>query len=147
MTKMATKRKTDSPRTRLRPVLVVAVTTVMVNLAVWLIGLAANADYRVGMGGQAITITPVHVVLTTLVALALGGLAFTLTRRWGPAASRRLAVAGGTVGVLSASTPIMQAEAEPVTTVALATMHILTGAIWFVALWRANASEPAWTRW
>jgi hypothetical protein len=119
----------------------------MVNLAVWLIGLAANADYRVGMGGQAITITPVHVVLTTLVALALGGLAFTLTRRWGPAASRRLAVAGGTVGVLSASTPIMQAEAEPVTTVALATMHILTGAIWFVALWRANASEPAWTRW
>lgn len=146
MPEIATKKKTGSPRTGLRPVLIVAVTTVAVNLAVWLIGLAANADYRVRIGEQTITITPVHVVLTTLVALALGGLAFTLARRWGAAASRRLAVAGGAVGLLSASAPITQAEAEPATTVALATMHILTGAIWFVALWRSNASEPAGSR-
>lgn len=140
---MATERTTAGPRTRPHPILVIALTAVAVNLAVWLIGLAANAAYRVRMGGQTITITPVHVVLTTLIALALGGLAFILARRWGPAAPRWLAVAGGAVGVLSASAPILQAEADSATTVALTTMHILTGAIWYVALWRPTLlSQP-----
>lgn len=121
-----------------RSALRVAVIAVAVNLVVWLVGWAADADFRVTMGGQTITVTPIHVLATTLIALALGLLAAILVRRWGPVALRTLAVVGAAVGVVSAGAPL-QADTDTSTAVALAAMHVLTGLIWLIALWRAAA--------
>lgn len=129
----------------LRTAVLVAGTAVAVNLAVWLVGWTANAEFSVTMSGQAITITPIHVLLTTLISLALGALGVLLVRRRGPMGLRTLAVVGGAVGVLSASLPL-QTEADGATMAALAMMHVLTGVIWLVTLWRAAAPEPAGSR-
>ncbi|MDQ4036900.1 MAG: DUF6069 family protein [Actinomycetota bacterium] len=58
---------------------------------------------------------------------------------------RTLAIAGAGVGIVSASMPI-QAEADVATTVALVTMHVLTGAIWLIALRRAAAALQSESR-
>ncbi len=120
----------------------VAAVTVGLNLLVWLIGWVSNADFRVTMSGQTITVTPAYVLLTTLIPLALGWLAAVLARRWGSTALRTLAIAGAILGVASAGTPI-QAEAGTSTAVTLVTMHVLTGVIWLIALWRAAAAIRA----
>lgn len=139
MTSSATQEQGSRPRLALRPALTVAALALPVNLVVWLGGWAANVDFRLTMNSYTVTITPIHVLLTTLIGLALGAAAASLVRRWGPVAWRTLAIVGAAVGVLSASTPI-QADSDPTTAAALATMHVLTGLIWLVALWRAAAA-------
>jgi hypothetical protein len=77
----------------------------------------------------------VSVVLTTLLAFAVGSgllaLAARRSRRW----VRAVLIAAALVAVISAGAPLSAAQ-ETATGVLLATMHLVTGAAFLVTAWR-----------
>ena len=77
----------------------------------------------------------VMIVLTTLLAFAVGAgllaLAARRSRRW----VRAVVVAAALVAVVSASAPLSVAQ-DTATGVLLATMHLVTGAAFLLTAWR-----------
>ena len=112
------------------------VVAVVVNLIVYAVGSAAGATWIAN--GQ-----PVGwfmVPIATVVAMGIGGLiTWLLARRWDKA-TITMAWVGIVFAVISVPGPLLGSTDTP-TRWALATMHITTGIIWFVAVRPSRSSR------
>lgn len=112
--------------TRLLPAIGVAV---VLNLAVYAIGSAAGATWIAN--GQ--TVGWILVILSTAVSMAIGGgITYLLARRWSKAPSA-MAWIGLAFGLVTAPSPLFASE-NTTTGWALASMHVVTGLAWFIAV-------------
>ncbi|MFD4421656.1 DUF6069 family protein [Agromyces sp. NPDC058484] len=118
-------------------VLIAAGAAVVLDLIVLWIASAGGASLIVTPPGApgSIQVDAVAVTLTVVVPMVVVGAGvWLLTRRW-PAIRLWAAWAGLAFGVLSAALPLT-VEADLGTKLALASMHVITGVAWFVALVR-----------
>ena len=106
----------------------------IVNAALWAAGRAADVSFMVSSAFMT-QVGIVMIVLTTLLAFAVGSgllaLAARRSRRW----VRAVVVAAALVAVVSASAPLSVAQ-DTATGVLLATMHLVTGAAFLLTAWR-----------
>ncbi len=102
---------------------------VVVNLIVYAVATAAGATWLAN--GQ--TVGWFMVPIATVIAMAIGGvITWLLARRWDNA-TITMAWVGLVFAVLSVPGPLMGSDDSP-TRWALATMHVTTGIVWFVAV-------------
>ena len=112
-----------------------AAAAVLINLLVHAIGRAAGAELEVTQPGAdgPMAIGPGNVLLMTVLPILLGGIILAVAIRWGGRAWNVLSWTGLFVGVLTIVMPFT-VTATTATRVTLATMHLITGVAWFVAL-------------
>ena len=114
------------------------VVAVVVNLVVYAVGSAAGATWIAN--GQAVGWFMVPIA--TIIAMAIGGLiTWLLARRWDKA-TITMAWVGIAFAVISVPGPLLGSTDTP-TRWALATMHITTGIIWFVAVYPSRSARKA----
>ena len=116
-----------------------AVVATVANVAIWAAGRAADVSFLVTPAGST-TATEVGLALvvpTTLVAFAAGIGLFALAARRSDRAARAVVGTGVVVAVVSAAGPLSTAE-DTSTGLLLATMHLLTGAVFAVTASRAR---------
>jgi Family of unknown function (DUF6069) len=115
-----------------------ATAATLVNAALWTGGRAVGVSFMVSSAFMT-QVGIVAVVLTTLLAFAVGSgllaLAVRRSRRW----VRAVLIAAALVAVVSAGAPLSAAQ-DTATGVLLATMHLVTGAAFVVATWRVIPS-------
>ena len=112
------------------------VVAVVVNLVVYAVGSAAGATWIAN--GQAVGWFMVPIA--TIIAMAIGGLiTWLLARRWDKA-TITMAWVGIVFAVISVPGPLLGSTDTP-TRWALATMHITTGIVWFVAVYPSRSSK------
>jgi hypothetical protein len=106
----------------------------IVNAALWAAGRAADVSFMVSSAFMT-QVGIVSVVLTTLIAFAVGSgllaLAARRSRRW----VRAVLIAAAVFAVVSAGAPLSAAQ-DAATGVLLATMHLVTGAAFLITAWR-----------
>lgn len=124
---------------------VAAACAAVVNAAIWGSGRAADVGFVVpGRSGGESRVSISHVVVLTLASLAIGtavaALAAIRSRRWW----RGVVIAGVAVSVLSATAPL-SLDAEIGTRLLLASMHLVVGAAFLVAV-RGDISGPSRAR-
>jgi hypothetical protein len=111
-----------------------AATATLINATLWAGGRAADVSFAVSSAFMT-QVGIVAIVLTTLLAFAVGSgllaLAARRSRRW----VRAVLVAAALVTVVSAAAPLALAH-DTATGVLLATMHLVTGAAFLVTAWR-----------
>jgi Family of unknown function (DUF6069) len=111
-----------------------ATAATLVNAALWTGGRAVGVSFMVSSAFMT-QVGIVAVVLTTLLAFAVGSgllaLAARRSRRW----VRAVLIAAALVAVISAGAPLSAAQ-DTATGVLLATMHLVTGAAFLVTAWR-----------
>jgi hypothetical protein len=111
-----------------------ATAATLVNAALWTGGRAAGVSFMVSSAFMT-QVGIVAIILTTLLAFAVGSgllaLAVRRSRRW----VRAVLVAAALVAVVSAGAPLSAAQ-DTATGVLLATMHLVTGAGFLVTAWR-----------
>jgi Family of unknown function (DUF6069) len=117
-----------------------ATAATLVNAALWTGGRAVGVSFMVSSAFMT-QVGIVAVVLTTLLAFAVGSgllaLAARRSRRW----VRAVLIAAALVAVVSAGAPLSAAQ-DTATGVLLATMHLVTGAAFLVTAWRAVPPVP-----
>jgi Family of unknown function (DUF6069) len=111
-----------------------AAAATLINAALWAGGRAADVSFMVSSAFMT-QVGIVAIVLTTLLAFAVGSgllaLAARRSRRW----VRALLVAAALFAVVSAGAPLSAAQ-DTATGLLLATMHLMTGAAFLVTAWR-----------
>jgi hypothetical protein len=105
-----------------------------VNAALWGVGRAAGVSFAVS-SPLVTQVGIVLVVLTTLLAFAVGSGLLALAVRRSRGWVRAVLVAAALVAVVSAGAPLSVAQ-DTATGVVLATMHLVTGAVFLVTAWR-----------
>ncbi|MGH3787743.1 MAG: DUF6069 family protein [Pseudonocardiaceae bacterium] len=110
-----------------------AVTAVVANLAILLIGRAADASFVVMDAGSPHEVTAWSVVVATVPPLVLGTGLAALLARWWPGAIRLAQVIGGGLALLTVAGPVM-ADTDGATRLALALMHVVPGVAVVVSL-------------
>ena len=116
-----------------------AVAATATNVAVWAAGRAADVSFLViPLGGKATTqVGIVAVVLTTLIAFAVGTGLFALAARRSDRWARTVLAAGVLFAVVSTIGPLSTAE-DTSTGALLAAMHLVTGAAFAITALRAR---------
>ncbi|MEV6073017.1 DUF6069 family protein [Nocardia sp. NPDC052001] len=115
---------------------VVFVAAVITDLVIFGVAELAGADMVVTpRGGRTMTIGVGMIVGALFVAIAIATVALVLLAGRGQSFRRLLATGGLALSLLSIVL-VLAAGATVETKTALASMHIVTGLIWFVALWR-----------
>jgi len=118
----------------LAPALVVGGVAAITNVAILLLGRLLGLDFAVQPAGQApMTVGVVMVLATTLLPVAIGAAVLAVMRSRGRRAHTLLAGVGLTLGIITTPAPFT-ASADLGTQVALASMHLTTGVIWFAVL-------------
>ena len=111
-----------------------AAAAAVMNAALWAGGRAADVSFTVS-SPLVTQVGIVLVVLTTLLAFAVGSgllaLAVRRSRRW----VRAVLIAAALVAVVSAGAPLAAAQ-DTTSGVLLATMHLVTGAAFLITAWR-----------
>jgi hypothetical protein len=109
------------------------------NVAVWAAGRAADVSFLVSpvFGQATIQVGIVLVVLTTLIAYAVGIGLFALAARRSDGWARAVLAAGVLFAAVSTVGPLSTAE-DTASGVLLATMHLLTGAAFAITALRAR---------
>jgi Family of unknown function (DUF6069) len=127
----------DTPaqsRSLLRGSAVGAAAATLINAALWAGGRAADVSFAVSSAFMT-QVGIVSIVLTTLLAFAVGSgllaLAARRSRRW----VRAVLIAAGVFAVVSAGAPLSAAQ-DTATGMLLAAMHLVTGAAFLVTAWR-----------
>jgi hypothetical protein len=116
-----------------------AVAAAAANAAVWTVGRAADVSFLVTplFGQPATQVGIVPVVLTTLIAFAVGIGLFALAARRSDRWARAVLAAGVLFAVVSTGGPLSTAE-DTATGLLLAAMHLLTGAAFAITASRAR---------
>ena len=111
-----------------------AAAATLINAALWVGGRAADVSFPVSSAFMT-QVGIVSIVLTTLLAFAIGtgvlALAARRSRRW----VRAVLIAAALFAVVSAGAPLSAAQ-DTATGVLLATMHLVTGTAFLVTAWR-----------
>jgi hypothetical protein len=111
-----------------------AATATLVNAALWAVGRAAGVSFAVS-SPFVTQVGIVLVVLTTLLAFAVGSGLLALAVRRSRGWVRAVLVAAALVAVVSAGAPLSVAQ-DTATGVLLATMHLVAGAAFLITAWR-----------
>lgn len=108
------------------------------NFVVLAAGHLFGADMRVAQTAGAVPtqIGVGPVLLMSILPAVLGGLALWLAARRGPAAWRAVGWLGLALGVLTVPMPFM-VQASTGTSITLASMHLVAGVLWLIAVRRA----------
>jgi hypothetical protein len=121
-------------RSLLRGSAVGAAAATLINAALWAGGRAADVSFAVSSAFMT-QVGIVSIVLTTLLAFAVGSgllaLAARRSRRW----VRAVLIAAGVFAVASAGAPLSAAQ-DTATGVLLAAMHLVTGGAFLLTAWR-----------
>jgi hypothetical protein len=130
---------TTRSRSLRREAAIGAAAAAVANAAIWATGRAADVSFLVTplFGKAAIQVGIVAVVLTTLIAFAVGMGLFALAARRSDRWARAVLGAGVLFAVVSTAGPLSTAE-DAATGVLLATMHLLTGAAFAMTASRAR---------
>ena len=114
------------------------------NLAIWGIGSAAGADFGVQPPGTdtVMEINAVAVALTTIVSMSLGWALAAYSQRRGRPTLRTVAIIAAAFAVISVAQPLA-AEGDTAARLVLASMHLVTGAIFVAAVQRFRRSQEA----
>jgi Family of unknown function (DUF6069) len=129
---------TTRSRSLRREAAIGAVAAAAANAAIWAAGRAADVSFLVSpLIGPAIQVGIVLVVLTTLIAFAVGMGLFALAARRSDRWARAVLVAGVLFAVASTAGPLSTAE-DTSTGVLLASMHLLTGAVFAITASKAG---------
>jgi len=96
----------------------------IVNLVLWLIGLAAGGDFETVDNGKAMTVAPGGVVVLTLIPLIVGLTAAALLAVKWPVFIR-IAQVLGAIAALGTVALTIKADFDGPSTVALALMHVV----------------------
>ena len=130
---------TTRSRSLRREAAIGAVAATAANVAVWAAGRAADVSFLVSpvFGQATIQVGIVLVVLTTLIAYAVGIGLFALAARRSDGWARAVLAAGVLFAVVSTVGPLSTAE-DTASGVLLATMHLLTGAAFAITALRAR---------
>jgi hypothetical protein len=130
---------TTRSRSLRREAAIAAVAATAANVAVWAAGRAADVSFLVTPPtAEAVTqVGIVPVVLTTLIAFAVGIGLFALAARRSDRRARAVLAAGVLVAVVSTVGPLSAAE-DTASGVLLAAMHLLTGAAFAITASRAR---------
>lgn len=114
---------------------VAVVASIVGNLVVLLGGRLADADMSVVRTGttEAVDVGASMVLLMTVIPLILGTAALAVATRWGSRGWTALAWVGLAIGVLTVAMPL-SVEGSTSTRTTLALMHLVTGAVWFLAV-------------
>jgi hypothetical protein len=130
---------TTRSRSLRREAAIGAAAAAVANAAIWATGRAADVSFLVTplFGKAAIQVGIVAVVLTTLIAFAVGMGLFALAARRSDRWARAVLGAGVLFAVVSTAGPLSTAE-DAATGVLLATMHLLTGAAFAITASRAR---------
>lgn len=124
-----------------RPALIAGIGALVVNIVVWSVAALAGVDFEVTWGSTApIRIGLVAVTLATILPIVIGGVILALTAPRSARAPTILAWLGLAIGVLTAAMPLA-VQADPGTKIALATMHLVTGIVWWLTL-RQQSRQP-----
>ena len=118
-----------------------AVTAAIVNVVIFFIGGAAGASFAFFDRGTLHEIGTWDVIIATVAPLVVGTGLATLLARWWSWAIRLAQVMGGGLALLTAAGPLMT-DADGVTRVALALMHVIVA----VAVVLTLEVIPRWTR-
>jgi hypothetical protein len=128
---------------RIRPLLttgaVAAAATAAVNAVIFSLGRAAGVDYVVD---STTTVAVADVVTFTLMAFAVGLVAAAVARGLRRPGYRALQVVGAVIAVASIAMDL-PIDGSPAAKLLLASMHLVTGAGYVVALEVAASSSPA----
>jgi Family of unknown function (DUF6069) len=111
-----------------------AVAATLVNAALWAAGRAAGVSFMVSSAFMT-QVGIVSVVLTTLLAFAVGSGLLALAARRSRRRVRAVLTAAALVALVSAGAPLSAAQ-DTATGVLLATMHLVTGAAFLITAWR-----------
>ncbi len=134
-------------RSDIRVITVCALTVTAANLTLWSVGRVAGASFLVdpALTDGTVRVGALKVAATTLLPLAVGMLLVTLAAR----RSRRWVIGTGLLGAVvalaSAAGPLDGGQ-DTATGLALATMHLTTGAGFVVAVPRFRGRRPVWHR-
>lgn len=122
-------------RSLLRVSAVGAAGATLINAALWTAGRAAGVSFAVSSAFMT-QVGIVSIVLTTLIAFAVGSgllaMAARRSRRW----VRAVLIAAAVFAVVSAGAPLSAAQ-DTATGVLLATMHLVTGGAFLITAWSA----------
>jgi hypothetical protein len=114
-----------------------AIAAAAANAAIWAAGRAADVSFLVSpLIGPTIQVGILLVVLTTLIAFAVGMGLFALAARRSDRWARAVLAAGVLFAVVSTAGPLSTAE-DTSTGVLLASMHLLTGAAFAITASRS----------
>jgi hypothetical protein len=128
---------TTRSRSRRREAAIGAVAAAAANAAIWAAGRAADVSFLVSpLIGPTIQVGILLVVLTTLIAFAVGMGLFALAARRSDRWARAVLVAGVVFAVVSTVGPLSTAE-DTSSGVLLASMHLLTGAAFAITASRS----------
>ncbi|KAA0017979.1 DUF6069 family protein [Antrihabitans cavernicola] len=124
----ATSRFNNIEVTRVRAVIGTALVAVVVNLAIWLIGLAAGGDFMVTDDVKGpISAAPVGVIVMTVIPIVVGMTAAALlSLRWGSII--RVAQVIGAILPIATIAMTIGSDFDGVSTVSLSLMHIVVAA-------------------
>lgn len=115
-----------------------ALAALVVNLIVYAVASAAGATWLAN--GQ--TVAWFMVVLASVIPIAIGaGITVLLARRW-TAAPRVMAWVGLAFALVTVPMPFLQSS-DSTTSFALASMHVITGVAWFVAVLPRRAAAQS----
>ena len=130
---------TTRSRSLRREAAIGAVAAAAANAAVWAAGRAADVSFLVTplFGKAATQVGIIPVVLTTLIAFAVGMGLFALAARRSDRWARTVLAVGVLFAVVSTGGPLSTAE-DTATGVLLAAMHLLTGAVFAITASRAR---------
>jgi hypothetical protein len=129
---------TTRSRSLRREAAIGAVAAAAANAAIWAAGRAADVSFLVSpVIGPTIQVGVLLVVLTTLIAFAVGMGLFALAARRSDRWARAVLAAGVLFAVVSTVGPLSTAE-DTSSGVLLASMHLLTGAVFAVTASRAG---------
>lgn len=124
MTISATTKMVVPASTRLRSVLFSVGASLLANLVLWLVGLAAGGSFELTDGGTTTPVAPGGVVMLTVVPIVVGmGLAALISLRW--IGVIRIAQVVGVLAPLGTIAMTIDADFDAATTVTLALMHVV----------------------
>ena len=128
MTISATTRTGIPASTRLRAVLFSVGASLLANLVLWLVGLAAGGSFELTDAGTTMAVAPGGVVMLTVVPIAVGmGLAALISLRW--LGVIRIAQVVGVLAPLGTIAMTVDADFDAASTVTLALMHVVIAVV------------------
>ncbi|MGU3432368.1 DUF6069 family protein [Actinomycetes bacterium M1A6_2h] len=136
MTMTSLHHRTISSRPRVVATIVLG--ALIVNVILWLIGLAAGGTFAFTDNGEEFSAAPGGVVMLTVAPLLVGtGVAAAISVKW--AGVIRIAEVIGAVAALGTVALTLQADFDAVSTVALSLMHVVIAVVLVVGLERMRA--------
>lgn len=117
--------------------LIAAVVAAVVNLIIAAIARAAGVSMTVDSRGEHMVVGISSVIVVTVAVLGIAAIVVWLIARQRPGARRMFAWIGVVFALVSLAAPIT-AAVDTATAVILASMHVVAGFFWFVALLTAR---------